>query len=234
MGVNPVVVFASVSAFIIGFAFIISSACSKYVEGLLMIFVRRPYNIGDLIHVSDPNSESSWLGAATWIVKDINLFTTTIIYYSTNEVASIPNSSLAASRIINAARSPEAVVLIYMKFPINVSYDKFMRFKEAIKEFMKARPREVELPCTFATRCCWFSNPTHFAPCLTSISTVVVTVGIPLHESRSGCGICGVHHCGPGECGCLIRIRFAVELRPNSNTLILLFVRDIYFYSSAS
>jgi len=68
------------------FAFMISAACSKYVEGLLLIFVRKPYNIGDRIHVSDPNNDLSTAGSPGWIVKDVDLYTTTVIFGATNEV----------------------------------------------------------------------------------------------------------------------------------------------------
>jgi hypothetical protein len=43
MGIDPLVLFASVSGFVLGFAFMIGAACSKYFEGLLLILVRRPY-----------------------------------------------------------------------------------------------------------------------------------------------------------------------------------------------
>jgi hypothetical protein len=43
MGIDPLVLFASISGFVLGFAFMIGAACSKYFEGLLLILVRRPY-----------------------------------------------------------------------------------------------------------------------------------------------------------------------------------------------
>lgn len=122
---------------------LIGSACSKYVEGLLLIFVRRPYDIGDRIHVSNPNDERPFTGSAGWIVKDVDLYSTTVIFGSTNEVATYSNGSLASSRIINAARSPQATLLFYLKFPIDTPYDKLQVFKAALEKFIKARPREV-------------------------------------------------------------------------------------------
>jgi len=35
LGIDPLVLFASISGFVLGFAFMIGTACSKYVEGLL-------------------------------------------------------------------------------------------------------------------------------------------------------------------------------------------------------
>ena len=40
MGVDPLVLFASISGFVLGFAFMVGSAASKYFEGLLFILVR--------------------------------------------------------------------------------------------------------------------------------------------------------------------------------------------------
>jgi hypothetical protein len=47
MGLDPFVMIASFSGFIVGFAFMINIACSSWVQGVLLILVRRPYDIGD-------------------------------------------------------------------------------------------------------------------------------------------------------------------------------------------
>lgn len=70
------------------------------------------------------------------------MFTTTVVYASTNEVATYANSSLAGCRIINASRSPKAVVIFMIKFPLDTTYKKLKIFKGAVEEFIKARPRE--------------------------------------------------------------------------------------------
>ena len=54
----------------------IGPASSKYFEGLLMILVRKPYDIGDRIFVAAVESVSSATGSAGWIVKDITLYYT--------------------------------------------------------------------------------------------------------------------------------------------------------------
>ena len=51
LGFSPMALFLSISGVILAFAFMIGSASSKYFEGLLFILVRRPYAIGDGIHV---------------------------------------------------------------------------------------------------------------------------------------------------------------------------------------
>jgi hypothetical protein len=83
--------------------------------------------------------------AAGWIVKDVDLFTTTVIYGLTNERATISNGSLASSRIINMARSKKAILYIYNKFSTEIPYGKVQLFEEAFRSFVKARPREVSL-----------------------------------------------------------------------------------------
>jgi hypothetical protein len=86
-------------------------------------------------------------------VKDVDLFTTTVLYTSTNEVATYSNSALSACRIINGARSPKASVNFLIKFPLDASYKKLQIFKGAIEEFIKARPREWRAFLSFrATR----------------------------------------------------------------------------------
>jgi len=60
----------------------------------------------------------------------------------TNEVATYSNGSLAGSRIINAARSPQAIVAIYLKFSVGVSYEKIRLCRKTIQKFVKQRPRE--------------------------------------------------------------------------------------------
>ena len=81
-------------------------------------------------------------GSPGWIVTDLDLYTTTVVYASTNEVATYSNSSLAAYRVINAARSKRAAVNIPLKYPIDTSYKKLQVYKGAVEEFIKSRPRE--------------------------------------------------------------------------------------------
>lgn len=117
LGIDPLVLFASISGLVLGFSFMIGSACSKIFEGLLLILLRRPYDIGDRINVSNVGVDTPGTGSPGWIVKDVDLFTTTVVYASSNETATYSNGSLAAMRIINAARSPQA----YLWFLLYVS-----------------------------------------------------------------------------------------------------------------
>jgi Mechanosensitive ion channel len=64
IGLNPLTLFISLSPLILGFSWMIGSASSKMFEGWLFILVRRPYSIGDRIHISNIESETSWDGSA--------------------------------------------------------------------------------------------------------------------------------------------------------------------------
>ncbi len=103
---------------------------------------RQPYDIGDRIAVSNPMTDTSSGGSMTWFVEHITLYTTTVRLAATNEVATYSNGSLANLRIINAKRSPQAVVCVKLKFGINVPYQKVKTFGDVIENFVKDRPRE--------------------------------------------------------------------------------------------
>jgi len=132
----------SFSAFFFSFSFMFGPASSKYFEGILLIFIRRPYDIGDKIALSDPEQDTSASGSSTWFVEKVTLFTTTVRFATTNEVATYSNGSLARLRIINAKRSPKAIVYVYMKFGSGVSYQMIKVYQTAIENFVKSRPRE--------------------------------------------------------------------------------------------
>jgi hypothetical protein len=163
---------------------VIGPASSKYFEGLLFILVRRPYDIGDGIHVSDINQDTAPMGSGWWLVEDVTLFTTTVMFMFTNERATLANGSLASSRIINATRSHHACVCNYIKLPLDVPYEKLQLFNEAIEQYVHNRPREWRALCSIraikietaqgrwwkrrVSRCLSLrTNPLHILPMLT-------------------------------------------------------------------
>ena len=120
----------------------IGGATSKWFEGLLFILVRRPFDIGDRIAVSGVEDEVSSGGSAGWIVKDLNLYYTTVIFGTTLEEATYSNGSLASSRVINHNRSPKAVLNFLVRFGINTPKEKLDEFAEKVKQFVRDRPRQ--------------------------------------------------------------------------------------------
>ena len=74
LGFDPLALFLSLSSIILAFAFAISSAAAKYIEGVLLILVRRPYSIGDRISIADVENEPSSDGSPGWFVEHMTLF----------------------------------------------------------------------------------------------------------------------------------------------------------------
>lgn len=142
MQVDFLTVFSTLAGLVLPLSFLFSAAASLYFQGVLLVLVRQPYDIGDRIAVSNPMLDSSPDGSTTWFVENITLFTTTVRNAATNEVATYSNSSLAPLRIINAARSPKGITALRLKFAIDVSLDKIKLFGAAVEEFVKERPRE--------------------------------------------------------------------------------------------
>ena len=142
IGLDPVALFAILSSFILGVAFMISGASSDFFRGLLFILTQRPYDIGDRINVAGVEDDSPLGGSAGWIVKDVTLYHTTVIYAITQEYATFTNGSLSQSRIINMARSPKATVPFFMKFGLKVSSETIHAFKADLQAFVKSKPRE--------------------------------------------------------------------------------------------
>ena len=98
--------------------------------------------MGDRIAISDPEKDTDTNGSAGWIVEKVDLFTTTVRFATTREVATISNGALAGSRIINLKRSEKALVYIYLKFGVDVPYGKIESFKAEVTAFVKDRPRQ--------------------------------------------------------------------------------------------
>lgn len=80
--------------------------------------------------------------SAFWIVEDVDLFTTKVIYYFSGERATLNNGSLANSRVINSTLSTNAWLYVFLKFPVSVSFEKLQMFQQALEQFFRNRPRE--------------------------------------------------------------------------------------------
>jgi hypothetical protein len=54
----------------------------------------------------------------------------------------VANGTLANLRVVNAARSPKAILYIYLKFGTDVPWSKIQVFDKALRAFVQSRPRE--------------------------------------------------------------------------------------------
>ena len=96
--------------------------------------------VGDRIHLSSPNSETSIDGSSGWIVEKLSLYTTTVYWGATNERATIANGAISNFRVINAARSKNAQIYVNMMFAIETPYESIETLRAAIEQFLKERP----------------------------------------------------------------------------------------------
>jgi len=123
-------------------AFMFGSSSSKYFEGIMFILMQKPYGVGDRIHLSRPEQETSIDGASGWIVEKVSLYSTHLYWGATNERATLANGAISNMKVINAARSPCAQIFVNMKFALDTPYEKIEIFKAAIEQYLKDRPRE--------------------------------------------------------------------------------------------
>jgi hypothetical protein len=75
--------------------------------------------------------------------------TTTLRLSSTNEVSTVDNYAIASCRIINYARSPNALVNINMKFKLQASQGQLDEFLRKVRLFTKERQRTWQNITTF-------------------------------------------------------------------------------------
>jgi hypothetical protein len=142
MNFNPWPVLVSITSLLVSVSFALGSSVSKYVEGVLLIAVRRPFEPGDRIIISKPEEADSPGSSASWFVEDISLFYTTLRFAKTNEVSTLNNFSISQSRIVNLQRSTNAIVRITMDVRERAwTGNKFQLFRSEIEQYIRDHPR---------------------------------------------------------------------------------------------
>lgn len=144
MKINPWNVLLPLTSLLVSFSFALGASISHAIEGILLIAVRRPYDLGDRIFFSsteginpEPNVTSK-----SWFVEDITLTTTTLRYSRTNEVSTVANWSIASSRIVNCNHSPLATVFIEAYMHESIFDDgNLTKFRAALNKYVADRPR---------------------------------------------------------------------------------------------
>ncbi|KAG7371166.1 mechanosensitive ion channel [Nitzschia inconspicua] len=149
LGLDPMVIFGGLAAFIISFSFCVSGASSDYIRGLLFILVQRPYDIGDCVALASPNAPADGNGSPQWTVKDVSLYHTTVVFNFSNEIGTISNGSIASMRVLNASRSPRANLHFFLKFGIRVKLETIELFRTKLYDYIKSKPREWLRPVAF-------------------------------------------------------------------------------------
>lgn len=147
---NPWTLLVSLTSLLVSVSFALGPSVSKYVEGVLLIAVRRPFDLGDRIYIGSadttvPSGVTADMSSNTWFVEDINLSTTTLRYARTNEVSTLNNWAIAGSKIINCNRSPSAIVVLDTKLHISILRDDALQlFQADLQKYVKTHPRTWE------------------------------------------------------------------------------------------
>jgi hypothetical protein len=117
--------------------------CIRPKQVCFLLLCSLPYYSGIFTHYKlNNNSDTDGHGSGWWMVTDVTLFTTSVVFLYTNERASLSNGSLANSRIINSTRSPNAGMYTLLKVQVDVPYDKIQLLHQALEEYVRNRPRE--------------------------------------------------------------------------------------------
>ncbi|KAK1736997.1 mechanosensitive ion channel family protein [Skeletonema marinoi] len=141
---NPWTLLVSLSTILVSFAFAFGPSLAQFIEGCIMIAVRRPFDLGDRIAIADASDKPQDCDpgyGATWLVEDCNLFTTTLRLAKSNEIATVKNGNIADKKIINHNRSDRAVVNIVLSLKSTVTHEEATIVKSAIEQYISDNPR---------------------------------------------------------------------------------------------
>lgn len=144
MKYNPWQLLVPITSLIVSFSFALGASVSKYVEGIMLIAVRRPYDLGDRIFITDVGNipSAADITGFSYFVEDITLFTTTLRRARTGEVSTISNWSIAGSRIENCNRSPNAIINLELVMHMSILDGENLRlFISALEAYVNDNPR---------------------------------------------------------------------------------------------
>eukprot|EP00586_Coscinodiscus_wailesii_P020942 CAMPEP_0172493634 /NCGR_PEP_ID=MMETSP1066-20121228/25037_1 /TAXON_ID=671091 /ORGANISM="Coscinodiscus wailesii, Strain CCMP2513" /LENGTH=878 /DNA_ID=CAMNT_0013263857 /DNA_START=100 /DNA_END=2736 /DNA_ORIENTATION=+ len=140
MRYNPYKLLLSMTSLMVSFAFAIGPSVAKYIEGVVMIAVRRPYDLGDRITFCDANNIGGVPTNSTWFVEDISLFSTKLRFAPSNELSTVNNGSIANSRIQNLGRSVKALVTIWVPLRVETSHSQIEAFRVKLEAYLADNP----------------------------------------------------------------------------------------------
>ncbi len=138
LGFNPWTLLFSMSTILVSFAFAFGPSAAKAIDGVLMIAMQRPFDLGDRVCItSQTGSEPD----QTWFVEDVSLWKTTLRHAASNQVSTVTNGAIASSRIINFARSQKALVNLNLLFRSEASGQQISLFRSAVEKYVRDNPR---------------------------------------------------------------------------------------------
>mmetsp|Transcript_6718 Transcript_6718/g.15340 ORF Transcript_6718/g.15340 Transcript_6718/m.15340 type:complete len:212 (-) Transcript_6718:147-782(-) len=115
---------------------------------MIMILVRRPYDLGDKINIADPMCPMH-PGPLNWQVQDLGLYATVIRGTRTHAVATVHNGSIAKMRIINRVKSVNALLEVMVQFDLHTPRSKIAEFKKELERYIDEQPGPWVRLCYF-------------------------------------------------------------------------------------
>ena len=111
---------------------------------LIILVLRRPFDLGDRISISNPNDKSGDDDPGfddMWLVEDCNLFTTTLRLARSNEISYLNNGMLSNCKIVNHGRSVNATVNIMLHLRLEAAHEQIELFKSSLEQYIRDNPR---------------------------------------------------------------------------------------------
>ena len=130
----------SMSTILVSFAFALGPSAAKAIEGVFLIAMQHPFDLGDRICITSATGPEPDL-SQNWFVEDVSLWKTTLRFAATNEVSTVNNGSIAGSRIINFARSQKALVTLNLMFRSEATSQQISLFRAAVEKYVEDNPR---------------------------------------------------------------------------------------------
>ena len=131
----------SMSTILVSFAFALGPSAAKAIEGVFLIAMQRPFDLGDRICITSATGPTEPDLSQNWFVEDVSLWKTTLRFAATNELSTVNNCGIAGSRIINFARSQKALVTLNLMFRSEATSQQISLFRAAVEKYVKDNPR---------------------------------------------------------------------------------------------
>ncbi|KAG7366030.1 mechanosensitive ion channel [Nitzschia inconspicua] len=143
LGIDISSLIVSLSGVFVGVTVLCGTICSKHLQGILLMLIDEPFDIGDRVRFADAlQGEFVDQLRGPWIIEDMNPLTTTMRSTETGECTIFANGSLVRCNITNLKRSSKASISTILKFPIQVDREQLQLFRHRITEWIEARPQE--------------------------------------------------------------------------------------------
>lgn len=144
MNYNAWSLLVSMTSLLVSFSFAFGQTVSSYVQGIILIAVTRPFDLGDRIFLTPASDVPKELenAAHSYFVEDITLSTTKLRYAKTGEVAYLGNHLMADMKIYNGNRSPNATITFPHMFHIAIlEKERMGLFEKSLSDYVRQHPR---------------------------------------------------------------------------------------------